>query len=99
MSLLGALFENPTTVRTGQEDTFGWNTSGVATRYLLITCPAGQMRCQGFGCDRRSRQALLTACEELSAEVPAKLLAIVTRDATSEVYDLDPQIARRRLLA
>ena len=99
MSLLSMLLGNSTTILTRCESKFSWSTAGTGTRYLLIGYQEGAITLQNFHTSASSRAELLSAIESLEPGSPAKLLGIETREVTSEIYDLDLNVAQQRLWA
>lgn len=97
MSLLNMLFGNSTTIISGRDAEFSWNTAGTGTRYLLVTYVDGEIQLDAFHTSAKSRAELLAALQTIEAGTPAKLIGIETREVVSEVYDLDLDFAKQRL--
>ncbi len=87
----------PVEIHPGTDD-FHWGTSGVGTRYLLITCDGGHPVASLYGTARESRSELLKELDVILREKKAcLLLGIETLEISSKFFQLDPNEARDRL--
>ena len=77
---------------------FRWLTSGIGTRYVLITCENGQPHAKSFGTRKASRSHLVERLNTMIADGgECLLLGIESRDVGFAMYRLNPVVARERL--
>lgn len=77
---------------------FGWRTSGLGTKYLLISCADGQPNCNVYGTGRDSLSKLVAAIDEaLHEDRECLLLGAESMEVSCTFYQLDLAEAAQRL--